>query len=102
MEHPRGCENCPARTTHREQKLQANLLDRLNRIEGQIRGIKGMLERDAYCDDVLHQIAAASSALNSVSKLVLENHIRGCMVEKIRRGEDEAVGELIVTIGKLL
>lgn len=90
------------RVTHREQKLKSNLLDRLNRIEGQIRGIKGMLERDVYCDDVLHQIAAAGSALDSVGKLVLENHIRGCLTQRIKNDEDDAVDELIVTIGKLL
>jgi DNA-binding FrmR family transcriptional regulator len=61
-----------------------------------------MVEKDTYCDDVLHQISAARAALDSISKLVLENHIRGCLVEKIRRGEDEIVDELLVTIGKLL
>lgn len=96
------CEKGSERMTARELKLKTNLLSRLNRVEGQVRGIKGMLERDAYCDDVLNQIAAARAALDSVSKLVLENHIRGCLVEKIRGGEDEIVDELIVTIGRIL
>lgn len=93
---------CTERMTAREQKLKSGLLTRLNRVEGQVRGIKGMIEKDCYCDDVLNQISAAQAALDSVSKLVLENHIRGCLVKKIRAGEDDIVDELLVTIGKLL
>ena len=96
------CSICSERMTAREQKLKSNLITRLNRVEGQVRGIKGMIEKDVYCDDVLNQISAAQAALNSISKLVLENHIRGCLVKKIRNGEDEIVDELLVTIGKLL
>jgi len=92
---------CDERTTERDKSLRDNLTSRLNRIEGQVRGIKGMIENDAYCDDVLNQISAAQSALNSVSKLVLKNHISSCLVTKIRNGEDEIVEELLVTIGKL-
>ena len=88
--------------TVREDKLKSNLIIRLNRIEGQVRGIKGMIEKDVYCNDILVQISAAQAALDSVSKLVLENHIRGCLVEKIQAGEDEIIDELIVTIGKML
>lgn len=88
--------------TAREDKLKANLVTRLNRIEGQVRGIKGMIEKDSYCNDIIIQISAAQAALDSVSKLVLENHIRGCLVEKIQAGEDEIIDELIVTIGKML
>jgi DNA-binding FrmR family transcriptional regulator len=100
------CEECELdgsceRHTAREQKLKLSLISRLNKVEGQIRGIKGMVERDAYCDDILNQIAAAQAAINSLSKLVLENHIRGCLVKKIRNGEDEIIDELLVTIGKL-
>jgi DNA-binding FrmR family transcriptional regulator len=100
-----GCNLCKdnnIRKTAREQKLKSNLLSRLNRVEGQVRGIKGMVEKDVYCDDILNQIAAAQAALDSVSKLILENHLRGCLVNKIRAGEDEIVDELLVTIGKLL
>ncbi|MDD4699543.1 MAG: metal-sensitive transcriptional regulator, partial [Oscillospiraceae bacterium] len=75
---------------------------RLNRVEGQVRGIKGMIEKDVYCDDVLNQISAAQAALDSISKLVLENHIRGCLVKKIQDGDDNIVNELIVTVSKLL
>ncbi|NMC57507.1 MAG: metal-sensing transcriptional repressor [Eubacteriaceae bacterium] len=90
------------RKTIREENFKTGLIKRLNRIEGQIRGIKGMVEKDAYCDDVLNQIAAAQAALNSVSKLILESHIKGCLVKKIKNGEDEIVDELITIIGKLL
>ena len=94
--------DCCERMTAREQKLKSGLITRLNRVEGQVRGIKGMIEKDAYCDDVLNQISAAQAALNSISKLILENHIKGCLVKKIRSGEDEIVDELLITIGKLL
>jgi len=92
----------PEKTTLREVKLKSSLSARLNRIEGQIRGIKGMVERDAYCDDILNQISAVQSALNSVSKLILKSHIKGCVINKIKNGENEVVDELIDTIGKLL
>ena len=93
---------CCDRTTLREQKLKSGLITRLNRVEGQVRGIKGMIEKDVYCDDVLNQISAAQAALDSISKLVLENHIRGCLVKKIQDGDDNIVNELIVTVSKLL
>ena len=96
------CETCGERTTQREQKMKAALEARLNRIEGQIRGIRGMIEKDAYCDDILHQVSAAQSALNSVSKIILENHIRSCLVEKIRNNDGDIIDELLVTVGKLL
>ena len=95
-----GC-SCE-KITVREDKLKSNLVTRLNRVEGQIRGIKGMIEKDVYCNDVLVQISAAQAALDSVSKMLLENHIRGCLVKKIQAGEDEIIDELIVTIGKML
>lgn len=93
---------CCQRLTEREQKLRHELVARLNRVEGQIRGIKGMIEKDAYCDDVINQISAAQAALDSISKMILENHIRCCLVNKIRNGDDEIIDELLITIGKLL
>ena len=96
------CVECSARMTARDEKLKSGLIARLNRAEGQVRGIKGMIEKDAFCDDVLNQIAAVQAALYSVSKLILENHIRGCVIKKINAGEVEVVDELISTIGKLL
>lgn len=95
------CSDCEARTTRRDTALKEQLAVRLNRIEGQIRGIKGMVDKDLYCDDVLNQISAVQSALSSVSKLVLKNHINGCLVSKIRDGETDIVDELLITIGKL-
>lgn len=94
------CED--KKITFREERLKENLITRLNRVEGQVRGVKGMIEKDAYCNDVLNQISAVQAALDSASKLVLENHIRGCLVEKIQAGDDKIIDELLVTIGKLL
>lgn len=88
-------------TVKRDEKLKENLLKRLNKIEGQVRGVKGMVEKDVYCDDVLQQISAVQAAIYSVSKLVLENHIRTCVVEKIEKGDKEIVNELLGTIGKM-
>lgn len=96
------CSQNNERKTSRELKLKSSLLTRLNRVEGQVRGIKGMIDRDIYCDDVLTQISAAQAALDSISKLVLENHIRGCLVKKIQAGDEEIVDELLITIGRLL
>lgn len=96
-----NCE-CGDRNTVRSQKMKADLTVRLNRIEGQVRGINNMIDKDLYCDDVINQIAAAQSALEAVSKLLLKNHIQTCVVEKIRNGDPEIVDELLVTINKLL
>jgi DNA-binding FrmR family transcriptional regulator len=97
-----ACPHCTQRKTVREEKLRTSLIKRLNCVEGQVRGIKGMVEKDVYCDDILNQIAAVRAALTSISKIVLENHIHGCLVEKIRNGEDDVVDELLTTIGRLL
>lgn len=78
------------------------MISRLNRIEGQIRGIKGMIEKDVYCDDVITQLSAAQSALNSVAKILLEGHIKGCVVDRLSEGDTEVVDELITTIQKLM
>ncbi len=92
----------PVRKSHHSDKMKRNLITRLNRIEGQIRGVKGMIERDTYCDDVLNQIAAIQSALNSVGRLLLEGHMKSCIVERIQAGEHEVVDELLVTMNKLM
>jgi len=102
MEEQKQCEACVQRMTARDQKLKNNLIRRLNQIEGQIRGIRGMVEKDQYCDDILNQVAAARSALSSVAKLILENHIRGCVVDRIKNNDDEIVDELLETIRKML
>ncbi len=90
------------RTSHHSEKLKQNLTARLNRIEGQIRGIKGMIEKDVYCDDVLNQIAAVQSALNAVGKLLLEGHLKSCVVERIQQGDHEVLDELMKTVNKLI
>ena len=72
------------------------------RIEGQIRGIRGMVEKDAYCPDILTQVAAASAALNSFSKVLLANHIKTCVAQDIREGKDETIDELLTTLQKLM
>ena len=78
------------------------LVNRLSRIEGQVRGIRGMLEKDAYCVDILVQVAAANSALNSFSKELLGQHIRTCVADGIRQGDDEVIDELVTTLQKLM
>ena len=78
------------------------LVKRLNRIEGQIRGIRGMIEKDAYCTDVLTQVAAANAALNAFTKELLASHIRTCVAEDIRSGKDETIDELVSTLQKLM
>ena len=90
------------RKSHHSDKTKTNLISRLNRIEGQIRGVKGMIEKDTYCDDVLNQIAAIQSALNSVGKLLLEGHMKSCVVERIHAGDHEVIDELLITVNKLM
>lgn len=90
------------RKSHHSEKTKKNLISRLNRVEGQIRGIKGMIEKDTYCDDVITQMAATQAALNSVAKILLEGHMKNCVVERIQAGEYEVVDELLTTIKKLM
>ena len=93
---------CSHKTKERSQEEYKNLLNRLNRIEGQIRGIKNMVEKDAYCMDILVQVAPANAALNSFSKVLLANHMRTCVVDDIRAGKDGTIDELVATIQKLM
>ena len=93
-----GCCAVKLRT---EEELR-DLSHRLSRIEGQIRGIKGMVERDAYCIDILNQVSAASSALNSFTKVLLTSHIRTCVAEVIRDGREDKLEELVKTLQKLM
>lgn len=94
--------SCQHKTKDRTEKEFKDLIHRLNRIEGQIRGIKGMVERGAYCPDILVQVAAANAALNSFNKVLLANHIRTCVAEDIRQGNDEVIDELVKTLQKLM
>lgn len=87
---------------HYSDKTKTNLISRLNRIEGQIRGVKGMVEKNVYCDDILNQIAAVQSALNSVGKLLLESHMKSCVIERIQQGDHEVIDEILKTMNKLM
>ena len=90
------------KTKERSESEYKDLIHRLNRIEGQVRGIKGMVENDAYCVDILNQVAAVSAALNSFNKVLLANHIETCVVEDIRAEKEGAVEELVATLQKLM
>lgn len=95
-------DHTSCRKSHHSEQVKKDLTTRLNRIEGQIRGIKGMIENDVYCDDVITQLSASQSALNSVAKILLEGHIKGCVVDRLSEGDNEVIDELIVTIQKLM
>ena len=93
-----GC----VRHKHRQEAEDKDLLNRLNRIEGQIRGIRNMVQEERYCVDILTQVSAVQAALNSFNKVLLSNHIKTCVVEEIQSGNMEAVDELCVTIQKVM
>ena len=93
---------CCTKHTDRSEADRKKLINRLKRIEGQIRGIIGMLENDAYCNDILIQSAAVNAAVNSFNKELLANHIRTCVARDIREGKDEAIDELVATLQKLM
>ncbi|WP_054956863.1 metal-sensitive transcriptional regulator [Paenibacillus dakarensis] len=97
-----SCSVPGERKSHHSDKTKSNLISRLNRIEGQIRGVKGLIEKDTYCDDVLNQISSIQSALNGVGKLLLEHHMKSCVIERIQEGDDEVISELLVTMNKLM
>ena len=87
--------------TEQALKKQKNLLNRVNRVEGQIKGIKNMIEKGVYCDDIINQIEASRSALNSIEIILLENHIKSCVKERIQKGDDEIIEEVLKTIKRL-
>lgn len=93
---------CSQKTKERSEEEFKKLINRLNRIEGQVRGVKRMLENDAYCTDVLIQVSAINAALNSFNKMLLAEHIRTCVAEDIRQGKDETIDELVITLQKLM
>ncbi len=95
-------ECCCARTKHREEKENKDLITRLNRIEGQVRGIRKMVEDERYCVDILTQVAAVQAALNAFNKKLLNSHIHSCVVEDIKQDKSGAVDELCETIQKLM
>ena len=97
-----GEKCCSVKTTQRSEEEIRRLVNRLSRIEGQIRGIKGMLEKDSYCVDILTQSAAVSAAMNAFNRELLSDHIHSCVVRDIRSGDDAVVDELVGLIHKLM
>ena len=95
-------KDCSCSSKRRSEKEIKNLLNRLSRIEGQIRGIKRMVEEDAYCIDILNQVSAANCALNSCTKVVLADHIKSCVAEEVREGKEDKLDELVRTLQKLM
>lgn len=93
---------CSSKHKERDEKERRNLMNRLKRIEGQVRGIEKMLDNDIYCTDILVQVAAVNAALNSFNKVLLANHVRTCVAENIRNGNDEVIDELVVLLQKLM
>ncbi len=100
MEQNDTCSCC--RTTDRTEEERKKLIHRLNRIEGQIRGIRGMVERNAYCPDILTQAAAVTAAVNAFNRDLVASHIRGCVAQGVREGRDEVIDELVGTLQKLM
>lgn len=93
---------CCGRKRQRTEEEYKRLMNRLNRIEGQIRGVKGMLENDAYCTDIVLQVSAINAALNSFNKALLAEHIRTCVADDIRNGKDETIENLVNTVTRLM
>ncbi len=100
MEDKCCCES--HKTKQRSEQEYKKLLNRLSRIEGQIRGIKGMVEKNAYCTDILIQVSAVNAALNAFNRELLAEHIKTCVADDIRQGKDETIDELVVTLQKLM
>ena len=94
--------SCCHKTKERAEAERKRLCNRLSRIEGQIRGIRGMVEKDAYCTDILAQSAAAGAALNAFNRELLSPHIRTCVAEDIKAGKDDTLDDLLATLQKLM
>lgn len=101
-ENKECCSCCSGKKKQRDEKEYKDLMNRLKRIEGQVRGVQGMLENDVYCTDILIQVSAITSALNSFNKALLADHMRTCVADNIREGNDEVIDELVVTLQKLM
>lgn len=107
-EQEKACPSCHEageqgeRLSHHSEKTIRELVSRMNRIEGQVRGIKGMIERHVYCDDILNQIASAQSALHGAARLLLEKHMKSCVMEQLQAGDEDVIDEVLKTIFKLI
>jgi len=97
-----SCPYCSEKHKERDEKEFKDLMNRLKRIEGQVRGVENMLENNSYCTDILVQVSAITSALNSFNKVLLKNHIKSCVVDNIKNGNTEIVDELMDTIQKMM
>lgn len=93
---------CCHKTKHRTEEEYKSLLNRLSRIEGQVRGIRKMVESDTYCTDILTQVSAVQAALNAFNRELLASHIRTCVADDIRNGKDETIDELVFTLQKMM
>ena len=93
---------CGEKKTHRSEEQRKKLIHRLNRIEGQIRGIRGMVERDSYCTDILTHSAAVQAALNAFNRELIAAHLHSCVARDLREGKDEVIDELVLTLQKLM
>ena len=93
---------CGEKKTPRSEEQRKKLIHRLNRIEGQIRGIRGMVERDCYCTDILTQSAAVQAALNAFNRELIAAHLHSCVARDLREGKDEVIDELVLTLQKLM
>lgn len=93
---------CCTKHKHRDETEYKSLMNRLNRIEGQVRGVKNMLENDIYCTDILIQVSAIKAALDGFNKELLSNHIKTCVADNIKNGNDEVIDELVETLKKLM
>ena len=102
MSEKKVCPCCCEKHTARSEEEKKKLINRLKRIEGQIRGIIGMMENDAYCNDILIQSAAVNAAVNAFNKELLASHIRTCVARALREGKDETIDELVATLQKLM
>lgn len=101
-EEQKVCPECTHKIKERSDKEYRDLVNRLSRIEGQVRGIRKMVENDAYCTDILVQVSAVNAALNSFNKVLLANHIRTCVADDIRAGKEETIDELVAILQKLM
>ena len=94
--------DCCTKKKERTEEEYKKLIHRLNRIEGQVKGIKRMVEQNAYCTDILIQVSAINSALNSFNKELLANHIKTCVADDIRQGKDDTIDDLVKTLQRLM
>ena len=95
-------KTCCCKKKERSEEERTALIHRLNRIEGQIRGIRGMVERDVYCPAIMQQVSAANAALAAFNRELLSNHLRTCVINDIRQGKDEVIDELLDTLQRMM